>query len=136
MGPPAYPAVIESLRSGPWPDLPVKPDSVHLGIPIGRAINLGDIFAKPLEKALKRLAAHRNVVRRLSLTNRILYVNTFIVSIFSYHMLFFLLLREYYSQLVTCIRRLVIPFNGTGLTYGSLVCASSLWHPRPALKDL
>ena len=50
--PPAYPAVVESLRSGPWPDLPLKPDSVHLGIPIGRAINLGDIFAKPLDKAL------------------------------------------------------------------------------------
>src|SRR5947209_4596910 len=51
-------------------------------------------------------------------------------------MLFFLLPREYYTQLVTCIRRLVIPFNGAGLTYGSLVCASSLWHTRPALKDL
>src|SRR6185312_13986017 len=29
-----------------------------------------------------------------------------------------------------------IPYNGAGLTYGSLVCAGSLWHVRPALKDL
>src|SRR3954471_20888252 len=51
-------------------------------------------------------------------------------------MLFFLLPKEFYTQLVTAIRHLVIPFNGSGLTYGSLVCASSLWHVRPALKDL
>ena len=75
------------------------------------------------------------MVRPLSLTSRIIYVNTFIVSIFAYHMLFFLLPIEYYNQLVTAIRRLVIPFNGSGLTYGSLVCANSLWHTRPALKD-
>jgi ribonuclease HI/exonuclease III len=135
LGPSSYAEVVDSLHSGPWPDLPLKPDAVHLGIPIGREITLGDIYAKPLDKALKRLAAHRNVVRPLSLSNRITYVNTFIVSIFSYHMLFFLLPSEFYNQLVTAIRRLVIPFNGAGLTYGTLVCAGSLWHVRPALKD-
>ena len=109
LGPSSYAEVIDSLHSGPWPNLPLKPDAVHLGIPIGREITLGDIYAKPLDKALKRLAAHRNVVRPLSLSNRIIYVNTFIVSIFSYHMLFFLLPIEYYNQLVTAIRRLVIP---------------------------
>src|SRR6185312_6784223 len=87
---------------GPWPSLPLRPDAVHLGIPIGRAVTLGDIFAKPLDKAMKRLSAHRNIVRPLSLTSRILYVNTFIISIFSYHMLFFLLPREHYTQLVGC----------------------------------
>src|SRR3954470_19127031 len=39
------------------------------------------------------------------------------------------------TQLVSALRLLVIPFNGAGLTYGSLVCADSLWHVRPALKD-
>ena len=134
--PSTYPSVETALRAGPWPDLPLKPSALHLGIPIGRLVTLGDIFAKPLEKALRRLSAHHNIVRPLSLPNRILYVNTFIVSIFSYHMLFFLLPMEYYKQLVTAIRRLVIPYNGTGFTYSSLVCSNSLWHVRPALKDL
>src|SRR5579872_5572122 len=51
-------------------------------------------------------------------------------------MLFFLLPMEFYKQLVTLIRHLVIPFNGAGFTYETLVCANSLWHVRPALKDL
>src|SRR5262249_54830581 len=84
----------------------------------------------------KRISAHWNVVRPLSLSNRILYVNTFIVSIFSYHMLFFILPSEYLKVLTAAIRRLVIPFNGTAFTHETLVCASSLWHVRPALKDL
>src|SRR5262249_54727288 len=82
LGPDSYPHVLDLIRAGPWPDLPLKPAAVHLGIALGREVTLGDIFAKPYEKALKRLSDQRNIIRPLSLANRILYVNTFITSIF------------------------------------------------------
>jgi len=102
-------------------DLAITADSV-VSTSGSRDFSLGDIFAKPLDKALKRLIG----------MSRFLYVNTFIVSIFSYHMLFF---QKNTTQLVTAIRRLVIPFHGAGFSYISMVCAGSLWHVRPVLKD-
>lgn len=125
-----------SLLSCPWKDLPLRSSATHLGIKIGRDITLGDIFESPYNKAVARIAACRPVVKGLPISGRILFVNTFIISLFSYHSLFFVIPKEYYVSIKSLVSKLVTPFNGGAYTYDSLLCLNFMFSIRPALKDL
>lgn len=124
------------ISNCPWPDLPLRPSATHLGIPIGRDITLAEIFEAPYNKAVSRLASSQSVVSSFSVSSRILFVNTFIISLFSYHFLFFILPKEFYATLKELIRKLVTPFNGGAYSYDSLVSLQLLFSIRPPLKDL
>ena len=124
------------LSEGPWPELPLRASATHLGIPIGRKITLGDIFAKPYDKAVHRVASCASAVRALSVPARVLFVNVFITSLFSYHCLFFILPKEFLDSIRRLVCKLVIPFNGAAYTYDSLICWTSLFSIKPSLKDL
>jgi hypothetical protein len=87
-------------------------------------------------KALNRIKNAKNAVKPLSLSNRILYVNIFIISLFSYVGLFFVLPAEIWSTIKGAIAKLVTPFNGGAYTYESLICAKALFGMKPALKDV
>ena len=56
----------DSLLACPWPLLPLRPITTHLGIPIGRDVTLENIFEVPYSKALSRLATTKPVVSKLS----------------------------------------------------------------------
>ena len=124
------------LNRSPWPDLDIREKGTHLGIVIGRNVTLSDIWDIPLQKALARIRSARSFVRSLPLTKRILFVNVFIVSIFSYVGLFFVLPTGIWRKIRLEIAKLVIPFNGSGFTYESLVCADVVYNIKPALKDV
>ena len=125
----------DQIKRGPWPVLPLRDSAVHLGIPVGRMVTLGDIFIKPFEKATQRIQRCKESVLALSIPTRILFVNVFIISLFSYHCLFFVMPKEYLEGIRNLIRKLVIPFNGGAYTYDSLVCWSKLFSIKPSLKD-
>jgi ribonuclease HI/exonuclease III len=124
------------LRGCPWPDLPLRDSTTHLGIPIGSKITLGDIFESPYKKAVARLVGSKPLMKGLPVSSRILFVNTFVISLFSYHFLFFVIPKEFYSSIKSLIIKLVTPFNGGAYTYESLLCLNFIFSIRPPLKDL
>ena len=112
-GPPdSIPALKNELALCPWPDLPLRDSTTHLGIAIGRDVTLGDIFASPYKKAVDRINSCRSVVRGLSVSNRILFINIFAISLFSYHAFFFVIPKEHYDSIRGYICKIVTPFNG------------------------
>ena len=124
------------LKSSPWPDLSLRDKGTHLGIVLGREVTLKDIWEVPLTRALARINRTKSFVKSLPLAKRILYVNVFIVSIFSYVGLFFILPTGIWKTIRNAIARMIIPFNGGAFTYESLVCSNSLYNISPPLKDV
>ena len=120
------------LISSPWPDLTIQPSGTHLGIIIGRDITLEDVWKGPLNKAQERVNSCSHVVKGMDI--RILFSNTFVVSIFSYIALFFILPSEIWKDVKRMISKIVIPYNGGAFTYETLVCGSTLHNIKPALN--
>jgi hypothetical protein len=134
----AHPDRLDSLRRGlarsPWPSLPLQDKATYLGVVFGRNATLGDIWEAPLNKALDRIAKARAFVCSLPLPDRILYVNIFIISIFSYISLFFVMPPEMWLIVKRAISQLIIPFNGGAFTYGSLICGGHIFGLKTPLK--
>ena len=131
-----WPAISDLIRKSPWPDLTISPAATHLGIRIGRDVTLADVWSGAVTKAIDRINLCKGMVRALPLHTRILFLNVFIVSIFSYISLFFILPVEIWKSLKTLISRSFIPYRGGGFTYESLVCITEIYGAKPALKDV
>ena len=124
------------LAQSPWPGLPLCEKGTHLGIVIGRDVTLADIWETPVNRAVARIRNSRAFVKTLTLANRILYVNVFIISIFSYVGLYFVLPHKIYVDIKNAIAKCIIPFNGGAYTYETLICANLVYGLKPALKDI
>ena len=128
-------AIKEELKSCPWPSLPLSDKGTHLGILIGREVTLGQLWAGPTAKAEARLRQNKTLIASLPLSSRMLYINVFIVSLFSYIALFFILPEELWKSIRELIRRF-FPFNGGAYFMDELVCARQLYGVKPPLKDV
>ena len=98
---------------------------------IGCGVTLEDIWAGPVNKALSRINSAHNFIKALSFPNRVLYINVFIISLFSYVGLFFVIPPDIWRPLKNAISRIIIPFNGGAFTYESAVCSEALFGLRP-----
>ncbi len=123
------------LLASPWPDLPLRESGTHLGILIGRDVTLEHIWAGPLTKAIRKITVNLSLLRSLSLSSRILFVNVFIISLFSYISLFFILPTEIWKNFRNTLKK-IFPFNGGAYAYSTLVCAKSIFFVKPALRDV
>ncbi len=130
------PLIRAELLASPWPDLSLKEKGLHLGILLGRNVTLEEIWSVPMNKALHKLNSSRLFIKSLSLANRILFVNVFIISLFAYVGLFFVLPTTLWNIIRRAISKAIIPFNGGAFSYYSLVCAKELFSLRVALKDV
>ena len=72
------------VRECRWPDLKFLPHTVYLGLPIGASITLEDVFKPPTAKMRDRLMTLSPALSSLPLHKRILLINVYIVSLFSY----------------------------------------------------
>ena len=134
--PPSSHSLIRSgLAASPWPDLPLKEKGTHLGIVIGREVTLDEIWSTPLAKAISKLRSSHAFIKSLSLSNRILFINVFIISLFSYVGLFYVLPTGIWNVVRSAISKCIIPFNGGAFSYGSLICGKTLFNIKP-LKDV
>ena len=107
--PSKHPLIRLGLVQSPWPDLPLRERGTHLGIIIGRDVTLEEIWAGPVSKALSKIKASYPLIKSLSLPNRIIYVNVFIVSLFSYIGLFFVLPADIWPVIKNAISKLITP---------------------------
>ena len=114
----------------------LRESGVHLGVLIGKEVTLEDVWSGPLTKAEAKLKVCRGLVRSLPLPTRLLFVNVFVVSLFSYLALFFILPTELWKKIKSCISKAIIPFNGGAFSYNSLVCAKKIFSLKTPLKDV
>ena len=124
------------LHISPWPDLTIQPSGTHLGILIGREVTLDDLWKAPLTKAQERIKQCAPTVKKMPLRYRVSFINCFVVSIFSYISLFFVLPSENWKSIKNLISKAIIPFNGGAFTYDTLTCGNTLYHIKPALRDV
>ena len=130
------PRCAEYLRNCRWPDLKMLDMVTYLGLPFGADITLEDVFNGPIAKMKDRLRLLAPVLSHLPLHKKIMIVNTYIVSLFSYACLFFVLPTELWTKIKEAIRLAVTPFNGGAYPYEALVCGGLQLGLKPALKDV
>ena len=130
-----WPRIRSELLASPWPDLPLSESGTHLGVLIGRDVTLENIWSVPLNKASTKISSCLPLLRSLPLSSRILYINVFIVSLFSYISLFFILPTDLWKPFTNLVRK-IFPFNGGAFSYSSLVCANKIFSVKPGLKDV
>ena len=130
-----WPAIREALRNCPWPDLPLRETGTHLGVLVGREVTLAHLWAAPTAKAETRLKTNKVLITSLSLSTRMLYMNVFIIPLFSYIALFFILPKLLWDRIRGLIQR-YFPFNGGAYFADELVCAKHFYGVKPGLKDV
>ena len=124
-----------ALRASPWPDLPLRESGTHLGIMVGRAVTLAHLWAGPTAKAEARLKANKILLSSLSLSTRMLFMNVFIIPLFSYIALFFILPESLWKVIRGMIHR-YFPYNGGAYFADELVCSKFFYGVKPPLKDV
>lgn len=130
------PRAINFLLNCRWPDLKLVRDTTYLGLPIGASVTLLDVFGPPVRKMFDRLRLLSPILTTLPLHKKILLVNTYVVSLFSYVSLFFVLPSDLWGEVKEAIRLAVTPFHGGGYPYEALVCGGLLFNLKPALRDV
>ena len=120
----------------PWPDLPLVDSAKHLGILIGRLVTLDMIWNHAFTKAARRLQLAKPFLQTVSVRNRILFVNVFVISIFSYLSLFFIIPSATWKTFRRTVSIAVTPFHGGAYKYVTLVCLEQLYGIKPALRDV
>ena len=106
-----------------------------MGILVGREVTLAHLWAGPTAKAETRLKTNKSLITSLPLSLRMLYMNVFIIPLFSYIALFFVLPPALWRRIRSLIHRF-FPFNGGAYFIDDLVCAKQLYGLKPPLKDV
>ena len=110
---------IDEILHSPWPELKRVDTLTYLGIVFGHEVTVEDVFAKPLAKLAGRITLYGHVIRRFSLHLRVVAINVFLVSLFSYHIGFYFP-SKVIDSINQIIRPLVVPFKGTAFKLGHL----------------
>jgi len=120
-----------------WSKVVLAEDHVYLGILFGRQVDTVRVYKDALTKFTKRIASHRQVILSRSVDHRIIIVNVFLTSIFSYLMQFFILpWKEVVKKVRDMIRKVVISFNGGAFAYVHLVTPTDEFGFKQPLRDL
>jgi hypothetical protein len=93
-------------------------------------------FNPVLIKARDRLSSYRVVLKNVSLSTRILIVNVFVTSLFSYLIGFMLIPFPFYWEYRSMVSRAVVPYHGSAFRYEHLTMPPLLMGVKPCLSDL
>jgi hypothetical protein len=103
------------LPASPWPVVTYTKVIKYLGIPIGRGVSTELVFESPLRKLAARARLYAPTLKSLPLHLRIVAVNVFMFSLFSYHGQFYMPGSAVTDRYNSTIGPLVGPFRGTAL---------------------
>ena len=132
------------VLSCPWTNLATTTSNVYLGILYGNKVNTSGIFAGPFVKATGRLNKFHMVLRGMSIAMRIVVVNVFVISVFSYLANYYpfpfpdvgAIAGSLYGKFMAAVRRAVLPFNGCAAKYHHLIMPRSRFGAAVQLRDL
>jgi ribonuclease HI len=135
--PPPAPAVsphLKLLRSS-WPEVELVYEHVYLGTPFGPYVTPDTAYAKPMEKLEKRCVLFRRALKPMSVQNRIVVVNVFILPLLSFVNQFFLMPDSIYKRVRALIKRCTTPYHGSAWPYCQLVAPLSEIGFRTPVRD-
>ena len=113
----------------------------YLGILVGRKIDnhyltVDDIFSGPLSKLEKRVRSMRPILTPLPLHHRVIGVNVFLLSLFSYHYQYYVPTRRICERVEQLIRPLLVSFRGSAFRSLYLGRGMGLYGLNTPLKEL
>ena len=127
-----------SLTSAPntWSDVTFSNESTYLGIRMGRRVTTADIYASPLKKLRDRFQLYAPTLSSLPPHQRIININVFILSLFSYHIQFFLIPYPIILEINSLCQKAVLSFGGKAFGYHHLTIHRSAGGLKQPLKDI
>jgi len=135
--PPPTPAVSPhlKLRRSTWPEVELVYEHVYLGTPFGPNVTPDTAYTKPMEKLEKRCELFRRALKPMSVQNRIVVVNVFILPLLSFVNQFFLMPNSVYKRVRFLIKRSTTPYHGSAWPYCQLVVPLSEIGFRTPVRD-
>ena len=126
------------LPNSPWKEVKFKKKIKYLGIYIGRGVSTEKVFEGPLRKLVARARLYSPIIKSLPLHLRIITVNVFLFTLFSYHIQFYMPGSAVVDRYNAIIGPLVGPFGGTALALVHLFASpkSGLYGLPTPLKNL
>ena len=123
-----------------WKDIQFVDKTKYLGIVFSNSKDTYSTmelnFRPAMEKARARLFSYRVVLANVPLSTRILIVNVFITSLFSYLSGFLLIPFPLYWEYRALVSKAVIPYHGKGFKYEHLTMPPLLMGLRICISDL
>jgi ribonuclease HI len=105
------PTAVANVQRSAWPYLKLVLEAEYLGILFGRAVTIADIFRPSMTKFKKRILRYQPVTRNKSIPDRIIIVNVFLYTIFSYITLFYLMPDSLRFRVDELVYRFIVPGN-------------------------
>ena len=139
--PPTYAQTLAArMVDCPWKDIRFVNSTKYLGIIFN---NTKDAYATKeanfqpiLDTARKRLSSFRTAIKRSSLEYRILIINVYITSLFSYKIDFMTVPTIIYNQYRSLIAKSIISYGGTAFIYEHLTAPTNLMGLKTHINDL
>jgi hypothetical protein len=120
-----------------WQRTVLADSHLYLGVLFGRKVTTVDVYRGALAKFESRIRSYRQALRSRSIDHRIVIVNVFLTTIFSYLIHFFIIpYVEVVKKVQALIARAIIPFNGGAFAYVHLITPTSLMGFKQPLRDL
>ena len=105
----------------------------YLGVLFGRSVTVADIFKQAMKKFVQRARSYTRARATLSVPDRILVANVFLLPIFSYLSQWFLIPHKMVVAINGTLHRFVVPFNSVRV---QILTGPLKWSGvKPALKD-
>jgi ribonuclease HI len=119
---------------GEWSKVEFSDAETYLGVLMGSAVSTEMIFSPAMGKFEERLRVYKPILRHCPPHQRIVAINTFLISLFSYLIEFFILPYNICTRIQALVTPLIIPLRS--ITYPHLVAPHSSGGPRQPLRDL
>lgn len=129
-----HPPLHSWIRASPWPALLTPPYYKYLGIRLGPQIRPLTAFQPMLDKFQARASRMLPYIRKLPILRRGLVINTWLLSLFSYFIQFFIIPDPHVKTIQRTIRWLMDPYH-TAMPYSLIVQDSPISLPHPP-KDI
>ena len=132
---PVYIQVQNEIRDSSWKGIQTPTNALYLGVLTGRDVDTEMVYARPLNKFLRRIKSFLHVRTLLSTNIKVSICNIYLNSIFSY-ISPLLLPPDSVTKLVSVmVGQFCIPFK-TGQKYVSLLHPTCMGGIRTPLKDM
>ena len=119
-----------------WLELVVADTALYLGILLGRKATTYAVFVPAVKKFFARLAAFQKTMMCFSVHKRIITINVFLISLFSYLMTFYSFPSKMLEPVVEALRRVITPHNGGAFCYSLALVGEKRGGTTAVLKDL
>jgi hypothetical protein len=126
----------ERMKASAWPSVCLEAHATYLGVPIGRGVTSDDFYAAPLDKFSRLVSDYGPILSSLPLNHKIIAINVFLISLFSYHIQFILTPNSVLTTVRSACHKILVPWNGGGFAFEHLLHPPSKFGFHTPLKDL